>query len=425
MAIQTTSEILNPRDIRIDMSINPREAIGSADSSYDVKGMRLQIEDTGYLKTPPGVERLPDGSLRVLDGFQRMLAIEDILNDPNAKQSLKDVLAEIRCTVYEGLTSDERDAIVLNHGEQHPLTRIEVIKMIWKHYQTMDFARLCVRFWQAMLPLSNAADREKLQNDMKTLVSDVERKNRLTTFFRGTVNDYILGGLLLGPRVQTAIIETEAGRKPEFKTSRKAIGDLTAAMNRDLSKNGRKADGKAYEEWNADFDGKGWTQKDGGNNFNAVLKRLIDKTNGVVDPNAAPEITPLSAKELGNKATMAKSKAARVAFKIARGAELDATEQDFLAIDQNNEAMESIQSFTISKIKEIETTQSAPVVALLKAIAYPNGSSADFELALSALLNPVKAEATMAEAEASAAEDTASDVHEPTKSRKGKKNGSK
>lgn len=391
--MKTYSEILDPRSIAIDTSINPRDAVGSSDTSYDIPGMRIQIEDVGYLTTPPAVEKLPNGTYRVLQGFQRLLAIEDILKDPNAKPTLKEALSAIRCTVHEELKDEERDAIVYDHGATRPLTRVETIRMVWKHYQTMDYTRLVVRFWTQLLKLSAVSEQEKLKAKMAAEKNENEKRKILTTFFRGTVNDYIIAGFLMGPRVQAAMIETEAGRdSAEFKTSRKNIGALATAMNRDLSKTGKDAKNVAYPDWNPDFDGKGWNQKDGGNNFNAVLAKLIAEKNGEATPGDDKE-KPLSHKELGDRVLAAKSKAVKVAYKIAKGGkDLESDEKDFFAIDGNAEALESIQSAIVAKLDEVKAKLPEPVQAVLMAIAYTSGSSAGFEKAFAELLNPAPVE---------------------------------
>lgn len=382
------------QEVKVDYSINGRDDPHSVDSSYNIPALKAQVMDAKRIITAPGIEKMRDGTYRVLDGFRRMTVANMLFIDPETPNDVRDNLREMDFRVYEDLSDDERNQILFNHGTQSPLTRVETIKQIWRSYAAgMSYNLIYQRLFSVLLSLSSKKEQEKLKGDLESLTTDKEKNARLTKFFKGKIGDYFLDGYLLGERVQKSIIETEAGRMPKggkemdgvqlFKTSQPRIVALSAAKRRDTSKDGKDGKGNQIEKWDAEKDGKGWNPKDGGIRFNERIEAFIVEDKGGGNGDAEKVLTK---DELTQRRDNALSKATKLAFTLAKGEPLPEG-SDLLAIDANANALEDIQAVILTNLETLRQHHSElyPVFA---ALAVPDGSGKKFAEEFAKLLNP-------------------------------------
>lgn len=388
--MKTYSEVLSPKSIQKDFTVQIRAAIGDPDSSYDIAGMKSQLLTAGYVKTPLAVEKIK-GKSRVLQGFTRLLALDEIEKDKDISEEVKEKFRNVNCMVYEDLTNEERDSLVYDDQTQKKLTKVEVVKWLWKLAETQPYSDIVWEHFRQLVHLATPTKQDefhaKMNNEFKT---EQAKKTYVTGFFTGQVNDEILKAKGLGPIVQQAFIETLGGRtdepKCEFICNRAALGELGKARTRDKETDPAKQ--MKYTDWDKAKDGKGWDMLTGGYRFNETLDILRAAKGKVAD---GPKV--LTVKAINDRIDGTKSRIGKIVFKIAKGGkDLTPDERNFGDIDSNIEALESIQAFTASKLDDIKFKLSEPMQAVLMAIAYTSLSSAGFELALENLLNPVPVE---------------------------------
>jgi hypothetical protein len=388
----SASAALNPKNILKDFSVQIRAAQGDPDSSYDISGLKSALLTTGFVRVPLAVEKMKNGKIRVLQGFTRLLAIDDIEKDKDIPEAVKEKFRMVNCIVYEDLTPQERNDIVYDDQTQKKLTKIEVIRWLWKLSETQEYSEIVWEHFRQLVHLAGSTKQDEFHKKMNTeLKTESAKKAYVTGFFTGTINDEILKAKSLGPVVQKAFIETVAGRTEEdsceFVCNRGALTELGKCRTRDLCTDPAKM--VKYTDWNKDIDGKGWTMEDGGLRFNECLADLKAKK-GKLDPNAQKVLT---VKAIDERILQTKSRIGKIVYKIAKGGkDLQPDERNFGEIDMNIEALESIQGFIAGKLDEVKAKLPEPIQAVLMAIAYTSGSSAGFELALSAALNPPQTE---------------------------------
>lgn len=389
--------------VKVDYSINGREEPTSADSSYNLPALITQIIDAMRILTVIGVEKLPDGTYRVIDGFRRMAAALRILamqkpeEIPQEKwDTIQANLREMDFMVYEGLSDDERNQILFNHGTQSALTRVETVKQVWRSSAAGNTTQqIYNRLFTVLLALSGKREQEKLKTELSSLSTERERQARITKFFKGKIQDYFLDAYYLGEYVQKCVIETEAGRmKPKgektivdgvelFKSSQPRIVELSAAKRRDVSKDGKDGKSNPIADWDATKDGLGWNPKEGGIRFNAKIAEFLKADAG----STTPRETPMDMKDMENRKVSALSSVAKLAFTLAKGEPLP-DGADLLASDANAGALEEIQRITLANLVTLEKADKR-LYNVFAAIAVPDNSGKKFAESLAEFLKPL------------------------------------
>ena len=152
---------LNANKLFVDFEINPREK-----NRYKLDVLLMQIVAFGRIMTPIVVEeREPDAQHKdvwhlVLQGNRRALIAQMCQNEPQkvtnallaiadsevdvtkAKhirehlvertKEIVDSFSKLECTVHKGLTSNERDSIIMDHGSQLDQCRTEIVRTVWR-----------------------------------------------------------------------------------------------------------------------------------------------------------------------------------------------------------------------------------------------------------------------------------------------------
>jgi hypothetical protein len=353
---KSTSAVLNPKSIQKDFTVQIRAALGDPDSSYDIQGLKTDLLKVGHVRVPLAVEKLKNGKYRVLQGFTRLLAIDDIEADKDISDDVKKKFREVNCIVYEDLSPQERNDIVYDDQTQKKLTKIEVVRWLWKLNETQDYSDIVWEHFRQLVHLATPTKQDEfwfnMNNPASTLKTEQAKKAYVSGFFTGVINDEVLKAKSLGPVVQKAFIETLAGRTGQdtcdFVCNRAALTELGKMRTRDKETDPAKI--AKYTDWDKSVDGKGWSQEKGGYRFNELIASLKATKGQVSD---APKT--LSVAKINERIDGTKSRIGKIVFKIAKGGkDLTAEERNFGEIDQNIEALESIQSFIASKLDDIK-----------------------------------------------------------------------
>jgi hypothetical protein len=336
-------------------SVNARLA-----DNYDLESLRPQVIGKGRIVSPLVVEPI-DGTdtYMVLQGNRRKRVADLITNDPAAPADVKAALAKIDCVVYEGLTDEERDALIFDHGESRPLNREETVLSVWRLFKQFKKEREIGQRLYYQLARYTGNERK-----LNTLPADPAARDKyLATWFRGTLGGYILAAATMTDEVREAMLLTarkEDGRLKEgesvpFLATRERVVELSKA---------RTADEKA----------QGWNPSAGGETFNTTIQRFKDEDAGRA--TSGKKATRPSVKDLNDRAAMFKSAALKGAFAVAAG---DDTAGAALLTMDDAIHRQTIVSEVI--VKALPTIGNPDVRALLNALI-GSGPAADVEAAL-------------------------------------------
>lgn len=210
--------------------------------NYDVPSMIEEIVQAGRILEPLHIET---GGI-VLKGNRRTLAAQTLLNDPKTPQDIADAIRELDVFVYSELTEKERTELILDHGSQKGLTRVEVVKAAWRLQRMMYSERdiIILMFQQ----LAKYTGNTRKAYEASTITNAAEREKVLTKWLHGTVGNYILYAGQMGEYVREQFILTDLAldrnltedekKRVKFATTRSRIGELNSAKNEDREKNG-------------------------------------------------------------------------------------------------------------------------------------------------------------------------------------------
>lgn len=329
--------------------------------NYDLESLRPQIIGKGRIVNPLIVEPMPDGSgnYMVLQGNRRLRCALLIIADPAAPADVKAALAKIECNVHEGLTDEERDALIFDHGETRPLNREETLLGVWRMFKGFKSEKeIGSRLFHQ---LARYSGNEKKLN---TLPADAAgRAQYLSKWFRGTLGQYMLSAATMTDEVREAMVMTarkEDGRLKEgetvpFNASRERIVELSKC---------RTADEKAG----------GWNVTTGGETFNAAIQRYKDEdANRAQKPDKAKRP---SVKALTDAAGLYKSAALKAAFAVAAGD--DTAGAALLTMDDAIHRQTIVSEILVKAIPHVTD----PNVRSLLTTLVGSGPAADVEMAL-------------------------------------------
>lgn len=278
-------------------SVNARLA-----DNYDLESLRPQIISKGGITNPPAVEEQGDGKYLVLQGNRRVRTANLIVADPSSPPDVVKALEKIECIVYTGLSDEERDSLIFDHGETRPLNREETVLSVWRLFKQFKNEKEIGQRLYYML--ARYTGNEKKLNSLPT---DATARNKyLSDWFRGTLGGYILAAAAMTEEVREAMLLTarkEDGRLKEgesvpFLADRKRITLLSKC---------KTADEKAG----------GWDATNGGESFNKAIQEFKDEDAGRA--SAAGKKSRPTVKDLTDRVAMFKSAALKSAFSVAAG----------------------------------------------------------------------------------------------------------
>lgn len=361
MAMKTTQKKIEVEKILSE--INVREAEG-----LDIQALLPSIVALGAITTPLVVEKHPtkEGFFRCLQGHRRRECALWILSHPDQySKTLVESVEKLQCNVLEGLTDKEREEVIMDQGQQKPLTHVEIVKAVWRllsqGFSEMEVARTL--FQQLAAYTGNTDKLAELSG-----ISDPKlRDSFLRKWLAGTLRQKLVALWAMPQFVKDAFILSErkkdrplseAEKKElmvDFKSAR--IGELDAARKEDL------ADGKWDIEtggpWNDNIED---TQN---SKFNRVWNRILNETRGVSDvaKNTVPSKTVLT-----NLRNNSKSSAIKTALSLAVG------ERNGKPIDELDTEMYRVEQVLEVLKLNLEKVENFQVRELLAGILYQKGA---------------------------------------------------
>jgi hypothetical protein len=248
----------------VDKTVNFRE-------DYDVPSMIEEIRHAGRVLEP--IHARMDDNV-VLKGNRRVSAVQSLLADPKLPTDLRQAIEKLDVIYYEGLDAKELTEIVLDHGSQKPLSRVETVMACWRLQKQMYSEDEVITLLYHML--ARYTGNTQKAYEAGNIPEGPARKEFLKKWLHGTVGNYILAAGTMGETVREQFILTERSQDRaltedekklvKFTTSRDRINKLASAKKKD--KEGPK----------------GWNPADGGEEFNAKIAEFIREDSGVEPP---------------------------------------------------------------------------------------------------------------------------------------------
>lgn len=211
-------------------------------NNYDVPAMMEDIALKGRITNPIIAEKVGEKYI-VLQGNRRTKGGQAWLAKADCPADLKTSLEKTECEVYENLTEDERLSLIYDHGGQKDIARVEVALAVW---QMVDRFYSPSQVAQAMYyNLAKFTRNDKLLHEVQAITDPKQRAKRITDWFRGTLDGYILAAQKMGPYIRQQFLLTLKGEqnlllpdeKVELNCSSKRIVELKKAMNADAKDN--------------------------------------------------------------------------------------------------------------------------------------------------------------------------------------------
>jgi hypothetical protein len=259
-------KIMNVNDAIVDLKLNVR-----LEDQYDIPQMVDSIVSAGRILMPISVEKLTDDSgkvtYKVLRGNRRSLAAQSIMSDPNQPAELKAALAKTEFMVYEGLSEAERMALVVDHDSKG-LSRTELVLTIWRLAKAMFSEREIAAMLYFLL--AKYTGNERKLNELPS--NGAERAKKLTSWFHGTLGNYILAvqrmpeyvreAFILTHKIQDGIIKSENANLP-VKLNQSRVSTLSKAKTKDTND-------------------KVWDDVNGGPAFTEAWTKMVQEDAGIL-----------------------------------------------------------------------------------------------------------------------------------------------
>lgn len=291
---KNTRKFVARRDLVADYAINARNQ-----DNYALEALIPQIIEKGRVITPLIVEPHPtqEGKFLILQGNRRFRASEIICGMNDVSDAVKENLSRFECSIYEGLTEDERTRFIYDHGETHPLNREETLRAVWRWYAEMKTEKQIAIGLYGILA-TYTGNQKKANNVPK---EPAAREKYLSDWFRGTLGQYMLSAYGMGENVRNAMLlshkkdDGKLGDTPlPWYASRERILLLAKAKNAD----------------------KDWTAENGGEKFNELLQQFADEDAGKADKDKVKRPT---AQALLTQADASKSPLTKACLRVAAG----------------------------------------------------------------------------------------------------------
>lgn len=242
----------NIADLTYDPHLNVRfrggvEVFGvKPKDTYDIPGMKQGIADGGGINEPIWVSVRKDGTKVTIRGNRRTAAGQEMEKDATTPPELLKALRErTPMILLHGLTPKQEMELV-NDQTQKPFLRSEVVRHIFAlRKEKWTFEQIAGMLWETLGKFSGNA---KKVAEVRETTDPVLKRDKIKTWLRGTLDNYLLWGCDLGPVVQKIILLSEMGvdgvlpadaEKPYFnatKNSQKRIAALKKAKEADGSK---------------------------------------------------------------------------------------------------------------------------------------------------------------------------------------------
>jgi hypothetical protein len=362
MGIRHNMQKVSALTLKCDPTVNVRE-------DYDVESMIEDIRVAGKVLEPLHVKKETNVVLR---GNRRLVAVQKMLSDPQLPADLRASISDLDVFYYEGLTDRETTEMVVDHGSQKPLSRVETVHTIWRLQRQMYSEREIITLMYHLLAryTGNARKAYEAQN----LPAGEAREKFLQTWLHGTVGNFVMAVGQMGETVKEQFILSER------KLDRNLTDDEKKLLKFEVSR-GRVTELSKAKKKDKDTP-QGWTPQAGGVEFNALIEKYIKED---ASPKASTK-ERFSADQMKDTADAMQSKGMQLAFLKCAGALPDGERAKLDILDTEYHRRDKVlAALTVAQDK----LANPEVTALVKAIL--SGTDQEVVKALEPLMPKVEA----------------------------------
>lgn len=308
-------------ELVVDRKLNFRK-------DYDIASMIEEIKRAGAVLEP--IHAIFE-TKQVLKGNRRVTAVQAMLADPNLPNDLRKAIEKLDVLFYEKLTEKEITELVLDHGSQKPLTRVEVLLACWR-LQTQMYSEkdICTIMYQL---LARYTGNVQQANEAANMPEGPARTKYLTEWLHGTLGNYILAAGRMGDfvREQFILTDTAVDRKLTDEEEKKLVMRIKRGRINQLSSAIKK-----------DRENGSWNNKDHGTEFDAKIAEFIAEDAGTGPSTADKEPKPSTTAMLNSAESMKSSLG--LAYLHCAG-KLDAAKKvDIVELDLELDRLEQIKA---------------------------------------------------------------------------------
>lgn len=246
----------NIADLKPDPNLNIRHRVGTSaygvlveKDTLDLPSMKAGLVEMVGVQEPilVSVRKVLQGEEMVpLRGNRRTYAGQELLADPTISAELREALTKrTPMILLHGLTPEQERELIQDQT-QKPFLRSEVLKHVFAlRSQKWTFERIVLMMWETMGRYTGSA---KKVAEVRELTDPNAKREKIKTWLRGTVDNYMIWGYDLGEFVRTQMLRSEmkldgvlpeTAEKPYFLTTndgQKRIAALKKAKEQDGSK---------------------------------------------------------------------------------------------------------------------------------------------------------------------------------------------
>jgi hypothetical protein len=244
---------INVADLKPDPTINIRHRAGSSvygvtveKDTLDIPSMKAQIVEMVGIQEPILVSVRKGGEMVPLRGNRRTYAGQELLADATIGSDLREALTKhTPAILLHGLTTEQERELIQDQT-QKPFLRSELLKHVFAlRASKWTFDRIAMVMWEALGRFSGNA---KKIAEVRDLTDPNAKREKIKTWLRGTLDNYMIWGYDLGEFVRKTMLLSEmkldgvlpeTAEKPYFLTTKdgqKRIAALKKAKEADGSK---------------------------------------------------------------------------------------------------------------------------------------------------------------------------------------------
>ena len=199
------------RETVSDYNLNPRLHIGAqfygvtaGKDSLDVEGMQLELVEGGGILEPLLISVRSDGKKVRLRGNRRGEAGCKLCADPTTSPVLFKALTErTPMILLHGLTENQERELV-NDQNQKPFLRTEAVRIVFDLRRNgWSYDKIAMLHWPLLAKFTGSI---KKAAEMRAIVDPQAKKQKILTWMRGTLDNYLIWGFDCGAFIQKCIM---------------------------------------------------------------------------------------------------------------------------------------------------------------------------------------------------------------------------
>lgn len=205
----------NVLDLKPDTTLNVRFRAGSTflginvtKDTLDIPGMKQQIVDGDGIHEPILVSKRANNDLVPLRGNRRTFAGQELANDPTTPETLRKQLTTMTpMIVLEKLTSLQEQELI-NDQTQKAFLKSELVRqVIGIRKDGWSFDKIAMLLWEQMGKFTSGG--LKKLAEIRELTDPTLKREKIKTWLRGTLDNYLLWAIDLGPWMQKQVLLSE------------------------------------------------------------------------------------------------------------------------------------------------------------------------------------------------------------------------